>query len=866
MNLKVEKEIFEAYQDLKIGVILVKGLNLTRASSSVQSLLRGISAQRGREFAEKDVREHPRVAVWDSAYGNFGINPKKYPCSISALLERVKNQKEIPHVNSLVDLYNYYSLKYLLPIGGDDMDWLCGDIKLAFTKGGEAFRPMNSINVEEAGEGEVAYMDRGGITCRYWNHRDCERTKFTNKTVNAMLLVEDMSKLHMDEFGRIIDDIVNGIKKYIGGRTESYILNEENPSVDLGIQGRNTVNDGRVPQQEKAHFLEMEKLKKKELRKSKKSSKKDDTIEQIVLIQEDMQSLKVEDENTFKQKIKKIMEMAIMMAFPKILNPEVNIEYPSSRDHGDYACNVAMHLTKMLGLPPRDIAEKIVKNIKQKDFKIEIAGPGFINFYISDDLLKGEVKKVLKEKENYGGSEIGKEKVVVLDYSSPNIAKPLGVHHLLSTIIGQSLYNIFSHLGFQCVSVNHIGDWGTQFGKLIFAYKKWGNKEVVEAAPISELLKLYVKFHDEVEINPSLEDEARNEFRKFEEGDEENRKLWEWFVAESMKELNKTYKDLGGIHFDYVQGESFYEDKMGDILKEGKERNIFEVGEEGAYVVKYDDSEIAPFVVQKKDGTTLYSTRDFATLKYRINTWHPVRVLYIVDVAQSMHFKQLFTGAERFSWYHGEAVHVSFGRMHMKDGNMSTRKGNVVLLDDVLKEGITRARKVIEEKNPALENKENVSRTVGVGSIKYSILYQNRTTDITFDWDKMLSLEGNSAPYLQYTYARAKSILRKVKAVVADTDKKSDPEDVKTKTSSLVRFFPKFSEVVSFAAKEYKPNYIGNYLYELSQEFNSFYNSVPVLKAENKKDIQSRVKIVEAVSQILKNGLDLLGIEVVEEM
>jgi len=866
MNLRVEKEIFNAYPDLKIGVILIKGLNLSRTSSSVQSLLRGISAQRGREFEGKDVHEHPKIAVWDTAFGNFGINPKKYPCSISALLERVKNKKEIPHINSLVDLYNYYSLKYLLPIGGDDIDWLCGDIKLTFTKGGEAFRPMNSINVEEAKEGEVAYIDRGGITCRYWNYRDCERTKFTNKTVNAMLLVEDMSKLHMDAFGAIIDDIVNGIKKYIGGRTESYILNEENSLVDLGIQGRTTVNDGRVPQQEKVHFLEMEKLKKKELRKAKKSPKKNDIIEQIVLIQEDMQTLKVEDDSTLRQKIKKIMEMAIMMAFPKIVNPEVNIEYPQSREHGDYACNVAMHLTKVLGLPPRDIAEKIIKNIKQKDFKIEIAGPGFINFSINDDLLKTELKKILKEKDNYGGSKIGKGKTIVMDYSSPNIAKPLGVHHLLSTIIGQSLYNIFSYLGFECVSVNHIGDWGTQFGKLIYAYKKWGNKEVVEAAPIAELLKLYVKFHDEVEKTPELEDEARKEFKKFEEGDEENRKLWEWFVEESMKEIEKTYKELGGIHFDHIQGESFYEDKMADILKEGKERNIFEIGDEGAYVVKYEDPEIAPFVVQKKDGATLYSTRDFATLKYRINTWHPVRALYIVDTAQAMHFKQLFTAAERFPWYHGEGIHVSFGRMHMKDGNMSTRKGNVVLLDDVLAEGKLRALKVVEEKNPDLSDKENVSKTVGIGAIKYSILSQNRTTDITFDWDKMLSLEGNSAPYLQYTYARAKSILRKVKDKIEDSEKKPDPENVKEKVSSLMRFFPKFSEVISFSAKEYKPNYISNYLYELAQEFNSFYSGVPVLKASNKKEVQARVKIVEAVSQIIKNGLALLGIEVVEEM
>jgi arginyl-tRNA synthetase len=447
---------------------------------------------------------------------------------------------------------------------------------------------------------------------------------------------------------------------------------------------------------------------------------------------------------------------------------------------------------------------------------------------------------------------------------------------LLTTIIGQSLYNIFESLGFNCVAINHIGDWGTQFGKLIYAYRKWGSKEALELSPIPELLKLYVKFHDEAEKDKTLDDEARNEFRKFEEGDEENRKLWKWFVDESMKEIEKTYNELGGIHFDRVQGESFYEDKMEDVLKEGKERDIFVRGEEGAYVVNYDDPNIAPFVVQKKDGATLYSTRDFATLKYRINEWHPVRILYVVDIAQSMHFKQLFSAAKRFSWYHGEGEHVIFGRMHMKDGKMSTRKGNVILLDDVLAEGKKRSLALIEEKSANLENKEEVAKIVGIGAIKYSILSQNRTTDITFDWDKMLTLEGNSAPYLQYVYARAKSILRKadVKEVEKTAEVKElkqdieiqNAENVTEKINNLIRLFPKYAETVAFAAQEYKPNIISNYLYELAQHFNSFYNTVPVLKTAKKADKAYRLKIVQATSQILQNGLALLGINVAEEM
>ncbi|MFA6917881.1 MAG: arginine--tRNA ligase [Candidatus Gracilibacteria bacterium] len=885
MKFVIEKSIFEQHPDLKIGLIVIRLVDNSRRNSNLESLLRGVCAQKNREFAVKDVNSEAKIMTWNQAYGKFGINPEKCPCSTARLLNKLKEKGKIDHVNSMVDLCNYFSLKYLLPIRVDDLDWLCGDLVLQFTKGGEAFRKIDSIDVVEAKEGEVAYMDKGGIISRYWNHKRCERTKVTPKTMNVGIFVEDLSKMHMDAFGQIINEIGMAIVKYIGGRVEPYILNEESPEVELGIQGRTNAHDDRVPQQERAYFLEMQKLKKKERTPSrarsrarsersersafpqnskKKSVKKE--AEQTTLFMEENGNLKVEDKNLLKQHIKFVLEKAIMVAFPQVLSPEVKIDNADSQEHGDYACNIAMHLVKFLQMSPLKIAEAIVKKIPQKEFKVEIAGPGFINFYIPEKVLKDEISKILKEEDDFGTSKIGREKTIVMDYSSPNIAKPLGVHHLLSTIIGQSLYNIFTSLGFKCVSVNHIGDWGTQFGKLIYAYKKWGKKEEIEASPIPELLKLYVKFHDEAEKEPTLEDAAREEFRKFEEGDEENRKLWEWFVKESMKEIEKTYATLGGIHFDHVMGESFYEDKMEDVLKEGKEREIFVRGEEGAYVVNYDDPNIAPFVVQKKDGATLYSTRDFATLKYRINEWHPARALYIVDTSQSMHFKQLFAAAKRFPWYHGEGEHVIFGRMQMKDGGMSTRKGNVVLLDDVLEEATKRSLALVEEKSPDLANKAEVAKKVGIGAVKYSILSQNRTTDITFDWDKMLTLEGNSSPYLQYSYARARSIVRKSAEKLEDQEPKQDPENTQERIDSLIRLFPKYAEQVALAAHEYKPNIISNYLYELAQHFNSFYNTVPVLKAAKKTDKNYRLKIVKAASQILKNGLSLLGIDVLEEM
>ncbi|MFH1218483.1 MAG: arginine--tRNA ligase [Candidatus Peregrinibacteria bacterium] len=544
-------------------------------------------------------------------------------------------------------------------------------------------------------------------------------------------------------------------------------------------------------------------------------------------------------ENLLITQIQHLLKKAAKTADP------IKVEYPLEESHGDYSSNIALQLAKKLNTNPHELALKIIKKIPKTPLisKVETAGPGFINFFINDQKL---LKNYKPQKES---------SAIVIDFSSPNIAKPLGAHHLLSTTIGQSLYNILHHLGHKCIGINHIGDWGTQFGKLIVAYKKWGNKAKIEKDPTNELLKLYIKFHNEAEKTPQLEDEARKEFKKLENHDKENYTLWKWFVKESIKDLEKTYKNLGGIHFDHYHGESFYEDKMEPILTEGKKHKIFVKGEEGAFVVKYSDPNIPPFVVQKKDGATLYSTRDFATLKYRIETFKPEKILYVVDIAQTLHFKQLFEASKRFNWYKTNAVHVWFGRMHMKDKNMSTRKGNVILLDDLIKEA--------EKRAAHLKNDKKTAATIARSAIKYNILSQNRTTDIVFDWDKMLSLEGNSAPYIMYAYARAKSILRKPKTTTGHPQE--DREAAQQKIHSLIRLFPRFPEKISESAKEYKPSILCTYLYELAQRFNSFYNSVPVIQA-SKKDQAHRLKITKKAAEILKSGLALLGVEVVEKM
>lgn len=856
MKLWIDPQIFQNNPDFKMGVVIIRGMSNERRNSSLESLLRGICAQKGKEFANKNIHEEKMIQCWDKAYGNFGVNPHKKPCSIAALLKRVASGKEIPHINALVDLYNYFSLKFMMPIGGEDLDWLCGDLRLTYTKGGEPFRAIGSIEVEQAKEGEVAYLDEAGITCRYWNYRECERSKFTNKTTNAVLFVEDMGNTPMDEFGAKLRELQNGVIKYIGGQIETYILNEEQNEVDMGIQGRTGLDDSKVAAQEKAYF------EKQHAKKKSKTLKKDSPAKPKVKTK--TKPLETESDNLFKNRIARLSEQALAATFPDLKKVEIKIEYPTASEHGDYACNIAMQIAKKVQLPPRDAAQKIVDNFPQNNLidKIDIAGPGFINFFVSDAALN---KLSADIDESYGSSKIGEGKNIIVEFSQPNIAKPLGVHHLLSTIIGQSLYNIYKKLGFNAIGINHIGDWGTQFGKLIYAYKNWGDRKTVEKDPIAEMLKLYVKFHDEAEKDDSLNDAARHEFKIFEEGDKENRELWQWFVDESMKEINGTYKKLGGIHFDHITGESFYEDKMTPILAEGKNKGVFVHGREGAFVAEFEDENIPTAVIQKKDGATLYATRDIATIKYRIEKWKPEKILYVVDIAQTLHFKQVYDICSRFDWYsHGTAEHVWFGRMHLKDGKASTRKGNVVLLNDVLKEAVKRAKELITEKNPGLKNLDEVAEKVGIGAIKYNILSQNRTTDITFDWDRMLSFEGNSAPYLQYTYARAQSILKKVDDDAGEP--MVDLEAAEGKTRDLVRLFPKYAEQVALAAKEYKPNIIATFIFDLAQKFNAFYNAVPVLKADDSKKRTQRIQVVKAASQILKDGLSLLLIETVEEM
>lgn len=553
-----------------------------------------------------------------------------------------------------------------------------------------------------------------------------------------------------------------------------------------------------------------------------------------------------------------------------------DVELDLTRDlaHGDFTTNVALKVASRWGVPPRQAADtlleelKLSKTIQSLCSKVEVAGPGFINFTLAE---KGLTKLLLAALDTKS-SDVYRGKRVIVEYSSPNIAKPMHVGHIRSTIIGQAIGNLFQALGAKVVRINHLGDWGTQFGKLIAAYKLWGKREAVHKNPIDELLKLYVRFHEEMKQDPELEAKGQEEFRKLEQGNKQNRALWNWFKRESLREFQVLYKRLG-VKFTHITGESFYEPMLKVLVAELNKRRIATKNEDGSVVVHLVQEGLPPALVQKSDGASLYATRDLAALKYRTKRYKPQSIFYVVGNEQSLHFDQVFAVAKRAGFVGKENLeHLKFGAILGEDGQkFATREGRLIRLEDVLAEAVTRARAVVDQKNSKLTPrlKAKVAEVVGIGAVKYNDLSQNRHTDITFSWDRMLSLDGNSAPYLQYSYVRLVSILRKSQAEAGSARKKSAAKlDLTLATeadTAMVRLLVRYPEAILRAAEERGPHLLAQYLYDVATGVNSYYQSTPVLKAGNGLRAM-RLEIVRISAEVLKRGLALLGIGVVEQM
>ena len=529
---------------------------------------------------------------------------------------------------------------------------------------------------------------------------------------------------------------------------------------------------------------------------------------------------------------------------------------------GDF-CLPCFRFAKKLRQVPQQIADSLRDSIKKPDYVKDIQSvAGYLNFYIDRDVFARQIlDEALSDPDNYGSSSAGKGKTIVIDYSSVNIAKPLHIGHLSSTAIGSALCKIFRKLGYKVVGVNHLGDWGTQFGKLISAYKRWGNDEDIKNRKLRALVDLYVRFHKEAEENPKLDDEGRAWFKKIENGDAEALEIFDKFKEITLSEVDKIYKRLG-VTFDSYAGESFYIDKMQPVIDKLEEKKLLS-DSEGAKVVNLDEFGLPPCLILKSDGASIYATRDLAAAFYRKNTYDFYKCLYVVAYQQNLHFQQIFKVLELMgcSWAK-DMEHIAFGMVSLESGSIKTRKGNFIFLEDVLDEAVNRTREIIRSKGTKLDNEDEVAESIGVGAVVFSAVSNSRIKDIVFSYDKILSFEGESGPYLQYTFARTNSVLKKGEI----SDYKADYSLLTDETGySLIKTVGRFPSVIMDSAERREPYILTRYLIDLAQEFNKFYIDNKIL-SEDKELTKARLALTKAVSCVIKNGLELLGIKAPEKM
>lgn len=571
-------------------------------------------------------------------------------------------------------------------------------------------------------------------------------------------------------------------------------------------------------------------------------------------------------------------DQIIQLIQPYIELPEnelINlIETPPTRDKGDIAFP-CFQLAKTMRKAPHLIAEDLVTHIQKEDLsmygfsKVEQVGP-YVNFFfdrqrISFDLVTSQIDEQLSN------HQIGQNKTIVVEYSSPNIAKHFKLYHIRSTMIGQALANTYAALGYNVEKINHIGDWGTQFGKLMAAYHKWGNDEKIKADPISELVTLYVRFHEEAEKKPALEDEGRLWFKKLEAGDPEAVRLWQWFKDESMQEFTKIY-ELLGVTFDHQIGESYYGDKMKEVIQQLKEKNLLEESD-GALIVRLDEQDIAPCLITKSDGTSIYATRDLAAAIYREENFHPQKILYVVDQRQALHFQQVFSVLKKMDYAFADGCqHISFGIMKINGEIGSTRQGKGLLLHEVLEHAIKKAGQVIEEKNITLHNKDQIAKAIGTGALIFNDLKHHRAHDVNFNWDEAFNFEGKTGPYVQYTHARIRSMLRRAEhdninlnANTTSDDLQQNPLFAKDLMWDLMYTLYKYPTMLVETTKKEDPSQIAAYLLDLCQLFNRFYAQERIF-TDNAEETRVKLLVCQKIAQVLKHGLQMLTIQAPDEI
>jgi len=574
------------------------------------------------------------------------------------------------------------------------------------------------------------------------------------------------------------------------------------------------------------------------------------------------------DKMTLEQALSLWSKQAFRGAFPDANMDAIALDVIPTNDpsFGDYQCNAAMGLAKILRMKPRDVAQQALDHAPQEPLveRVELAGPGFINIHVRRDALARYVE-LLESDERLGVPASGQGKTIVMDYSSPNVAKPMHIGHIRSTVIGNALDRMYRFLGFRVIADNHLGDWGTQFGLLIAGYHAFADQQALRENPVEELERIYVASYEKSKEDEAWLDHARRELVKLQQGDPDHLALWQSFVDLSLKEFDKIYKRLD-VSFDLVRGESYYREQLPSVLRSLDQQGLLEESE-GARIVRLDDEKLPLCIVQKKDGGFNYATSDLATVRHRIEEFQPERIVYVTDERQQLHFQQFFSIARKLGW-DAELVHVWFGLMRLPEGVFSTRQGNVIKLDRLLDEAEARALDMVKSSSPDMpeDQQRAVAKAVGIGAVKYADLSQNPQSLIVFTWEKALAMDGNSAPYLQYACARIASVLDKYRERYPGQNLEEFPiqlnEDVEKKLALRIARFP---EAVHRAAHQYKPSMLADYLYDLAQTYSNFYQNVPFLKAPDAIR-ESRIRLCGLVARTLRTGLTLLGIHTPERI
>lgn len=866
MKVKIGQSVFGNIPGLSYILILVKGANNQRKVSSLSQLLRGTAV-----VLKNDVKKPAKKAqldqITDLSFQDGSTLLESY--NFSSKLKKVLAGKDLDGSNNLSNLINFLTLKHYLPIFGFDLD-----------------QAEQDFNIE-------TYVPKKG--------KKTPDLDFTSQTQNFVIWFPNLLGLPDEELDHLISEINIQVNKYLQTQiSEIYHLDVEHTSIDLGYQSEKELAYLANPQ-----AIDTQTAAKQQLTESPSFEVPFD------------QSTSVDPAEFIKSALTRVLQDK----FPEHTTLTAEVSLPKDSSHGDFASNLAMKLAKPLASSPMQIAEEIKAHLSTQDVskviqKVEIAAPGFINFFLQTKIYTDNLEHLIESKASYGKQNLGQNQKIMIEYGSLNIAKPLMAHHLLTTTIGQTLVNIHRLLGYNVLAADHPGDWGTQFGKSIYAFKQWGDRHVIEQDPFNELLKLYVKFHDEAEKNPQLEDLARAEFLKLEQGDAENLALWQWITEISIRDIDRTYQTLGVKH-DRRYGEAKYNSVLPVLLEKGKQLGVFIPGEKGSFIVDLEDQKLPPALVQKSDGASLYITRDLASIEDRLTSEPDLqKIVYVVGNAQSLHFSQLFASAQKLhqadsSYPICEFKHVATGHMSFADSSMSTRKGNVIKGDDLLKEAYSRASNVLQEKLQNQPDKfsdqeiRQLTQGLAVSAVKYAFLAQEPSSDWAFDWDKVLSFEGNSAPYLQYTLARSFSVLRKAEeqnehkgtstkpiskdqislftieeehqAAKSAAEQLAEAEAQAAAEADLQPFslpaeqillkkLASYPEKIAAAAHQYKPNLLTNYLYELAQDFNTYYGAVTILKTMRPDLRESRLQLVRATSQVMQNGLSLLGLSIFERM